>query len=105
MASRVWDGAMTLAIIGLILFVWFEMSGDIKDNTKAISEIRVEMAQMRAELVTEISNMRTALVGLISEITTEISELRVEIIRETHTNREEVSGLEHRVNSLESSRP
>ena len=83
MLGRVWDGAMTLAIIGLILFVWFELSGEIRDNTKAIGDLRVEMAERFANIEGTLARLEAAM------------------IREVYTNREDTYHLEQRVIALE----
>ena len=81
---------MTLAIIGLVLFVWFELSDDIQNHANSISEIRVEIADMRAELVEKIVVGNAEIVALIAD-------LKAELTRETHTNRERIYRLESRV--------
>lgn len=98
-ASTIGFYTVGLAIIALIFFVRVELDNKITDNTKAITEIRVDMAGMRAELA--VGNAE--IVQLIADIKAELADLRTEVIRETNTNREGFFRLESRVWKLEQS--
>ena len=91
MVGRIWDSTMTLAILGLVLFVWFELSNDIQDNANAIADIRVEMAK-------EMSAIRV-------EMAAGFAKLENMLVREVYTNRENIYDLEQRLSGLEGGSP
>ena len=112
MLEKIWDSAIVLAVVGLVLFVWFELSDDIQNNAAAIAEIRVGIANTRADLVDEIAGTRAEMsekfaevVALMADMNSKLADLRTEVIRETHTNREGLFRLEGRIRMIEGENP
>ena len=107
-ASAVGFYGIGLAIIALIFFVWVELDNKISDNTKAITEIRVDMAGMRTEFAVGFADIVELMAGMKADLAgmkSELADLRTEVIRETHTNREGLIRLESRVWKLEGGSP
>ena len=86
MAKKIIDWATLLAILGLIVVVWFEPSGDIRDqasistNARAIAALDVKISELG----------RT---------------IEREFFRDITSNREGIRELERRVTDLEGEEP
>ena len=129
MAEKIFDRATLLAIIGLILFVWTQLSNGIKENAQAISRIEVEtlkaIAESREGNIQAIADVQKSIADMqksIADVQKAIADVRKDVavlnttvfplvpkidasIRNTHSNREEIRELKRRVITLEGSEP
>lgn len=133
MAEKIFDRATLLAIIGLILFVWTQLSNGIKENAQAISRVEVEtlkaIAESREESIQAITESREGNIQAIADVQKAIADVQKAIadvrkdvavlnttvfplvpkidasIRNTHSNREEIRELKRRVTTLEGDEP
>ncbi|HIE26066.1 TPA: hypothetical protein EYP66_02135 [Candidatus Poribacteria bacterium] len=62
-------GGLFLTILGF----WYQIHKDVRENLRYISDVRDEVANVRAEITNEISDVRT-------ELRTEIANVRIEIM-------------------------
>ena len=127
MAEKILHRATLLAIMGLLLVVWFQLAGDIednrqaitdntlaiKDNARAIAEVKAELlgeiTGVRSELLGEITGLRTEMVGEIAGLDVKISELgrtiEREFFRNISSNSEHIRELDRRITDLEGGEP
>ena len=108
MAKKIIDWATLLAVLGAILVVWFQPSGDIRDNARAISGNALAIAELEIER-TELQAAISANARAIAALDVKISELgrtiEREFFRDITSSREDIRELERRVTDLEGEEP
>lgn len=115
MLDRIWDRATVLAVIGLIVVVWFQLRNEIRANEQAIADARVETLQAitdarirTLEAIIDLGKQVAAVDKAVTVVETVITPLvpRIEEnIRNTDSNKADIDRLEQLTMELEGSEP
>ena len=126
MSDRIWDRATVVAVIGLIVMVWFQLRGEIQTNTRVIADARVEtleaITDTREKTLEAITDAREKTLEAIIDLGREVAAVDKattvvetvvlplvpkieETIRNTDANRDDIERLERLIKALEGSEP
>ena len=91
-----------LSIIGSIFAVGIALGAVvIGSNANLHAELRTEMQTLRAEVRTDIADVRTEMQALRAEVNTEMQTLRAEVRTDIADVRTDIRALEHRLAGVE----
>jgi len=115
MLDRIWDRATVLAVIGLIVIIWFQLRGEIQDNKQVIANARVETLQAIAdtrqktlEAIIALGQQVAAVDKAVTVVETVVVPLVPKIeenIRNTDANKDDIDRLERLIKVLKGNEP
>lgn len=113
MLERLWDRATVLAVIGLIVVVWFQLRSENRANVQAITDARVETLREIAdakektlEAIIDLGQQVAAVDKTVTVVETVVKPLVPKIeenIRYTDANKDDIDRLEQLIKELKGS--
>lgn len=104
MAEKILDRATLLAIIGLILLVWSQLSNRIDENANAVYQAEVKILEEIRGVDKAIANVATDVAVVKTIVEPLVPEIQA-TIRNTYSNKEEINELRRRILDLEEGDP